>query len=67
MYPSTGGGLFQIPADYTGFLVEAGSPSVAVGSLTGNTAALPSIGLACDVAGTFIIEEKSPNRNVLVY
>ena len=64
---TTGGGLFHIPAHHSGFLVEVGSSAVAVGTLTGTSTALPRVGLACDVAGKFIIEETDPNTNVNVF
>jgi hypothetical protein len=64
---TTGGGVFHIPAHHHGFLIEVGSASVAVGTLTGTSTALPWIGLACDVAGKFVIEETDPNTNVAAF
>jgi hypothetical protein len=64
---TTGGGVFHIPAHHGAFLIEAGSASVAVGTLTGTSAAPTEIGLACDVAGKFVIEETDLNTNVIAY
>ncbi len=64
---TTGGGVFHIPAHHHGFLFAVGSASVAVGTLTGTSTALPWIGLAFDVTGKFIIEETDANTNVTAF
>ena len=64
---TTGGGVFHIPAHHSGFLYEVSSASIAVGTLAGSSAALPWIGLACDVAGRFLIEETDANTNVSAF
>lgn len=61
---TTGGANFKIPAHYSAFLAQIGSGSIAAGFLEDTSGTLPSIGLACDVAGKFIIEVKDTNTNV---
>lgn len=62
---TTGGLAYHIPAHYNGILVELGSAKIGFGALGSTVSTQPEVGLACDVAGKFIIEVTDTNTNVV--
>ena len=62
---TTGGLAYHIPAHYNGILVELSSAKIGFGALGSTVSTQPEVGLACDVAGKFIIEVTDTNTNVV--